>query len=508
MRRSRHGSGRGVMFESMEARVVLTASPGAAVLAYAGYNNDADAAIYELAPGGEWSEVSLPLVPGSPDFLWEHVGWVDPDNGRPFAAGLSDEGLILYTKTDDGIWGQRNLTDSIPGAEPIDYELKAMTDAGGAFHLIGFTEGDDAVRYSLMNGSDRWTFRNITRADLAATGQFIPYIESELTVYATGWNGLNAAGIDPSGEVWSIWWAPGLQNWMSSNLTEVTGSSARFTGRLTVYTTPWNGINIAGVGEDGRLRVVWWVPEFGGEWRESNLTDLFGGPRLNPWSITSYVTEWGGLNVAGFDDLAGELVQYWWAPGMDLWEVAPIGDVAGVEPVRDPADVRGVSGLDGSLNLMVIHVEGDDIVVDRAFWKPGMAAWDATRVSDVARPIAQDFGVVSDHGYAYAYEYEQEHGDTVTGASGDDALSELFQMFQDFWSRFGAGVPGGGAFWYDTGYSARYVPEQWAAPSHTMDFGNYGSSGPSDWTSFNAGRELTFDLGFENIATGFQSSWH
>lgn len=481
--------------EVLEQRSLFAAS--SAILAYVGADADYRPAVYEMMDDNSWNVVTLEDVPGSPRGVFDAVAWIDPDNGRTFAAAASEEGVVLYTRTSDGLWGQRNLTEAIPGSEPILDELHYMVDATGAFFLIGFTETGDAVRYALGNDSDRWTYRNITEVDLEPSGADIPYIVSEIAPYATGWNGLNAAGIDEDGQVWSVWWAPGLANWAASNLSEVTGTRARFVGDLTVYTTPWNGINIAGVGEDGHLRVVWWVPEFNSHWEESDLTDLVGGPKLDPYTLTSYTTDWGGLNIAGFDTDSGRLVQYWWAPDQVQWQVSDMTALVG-DP-WDVVDLRGVSATDRSLNLVTtVANDSGDLSVQRSFWQPGMAGWQTIDVSGVAVSLSDRFGLNDDHVYNYGYGYASSYGSTVSGSSDQEVLDRIYAYYQSLRNAFGQGIANGSAFWYDTGYETVYQsgqgewftdengwyydPDYWAddgagsaGSPNTVDFNNYQS---------------------------------
>ncbi len=89
-----------------------------------------------------------------------------------------------------------------------------------------------------------------------------------------------------------MWWAPGRPRWSVSDLSAVSGAGP-IVGNLAVYLTPWDGINLAGLDENGDLQVTWWVPSFGGDWETSNLTDLTGGPTFVTGSVTTYVSDWG-----------------------------------------------------------------------------------------------------------------------------------------------------------------------------------------------------------------------
>ena len=128
-----------------------------------------------------------------------------------------------------------------------------------------------------------------------------------------------------------------------------TAEATTGVSHLSVYLTSWGGINIVG-GAD--LGVYWWAPALGGEWRFNELTDAAtGGPALIAETVTSYVTPWGGLNVAGLDQ-AGRLWVYWWSPTV-AW-VAETIDAA--LPERDAAvertgRLRSTVSSDGEISI-------------------------------------------------------------------------------------------------------------------------------------------------------------
>ena len=100
----------------------------------------------------------------------------------------------------------------------------------------------------------------------------MPALVGPIISYVTDWNGLNIAGLDASGNIQSIWWAPGMDLWRTDNLSAITGASP-IAGGLTCYLTSWGGINLAGVDASGDVTVSWWVPSFGGNWVSTNLTN-------------------------------------------------------------------------------------------------------------------------------------------------------------------------------------------------------------------------------------------
>ena len=92
-------------------------------------------------------------------------------------------------------------------------------------------------------------------------------------------------------------------------------------------------------------------------------------------STSSYVTPWGGLNIAG-RDTSGNLSVYWWAPGMENWEVANLSDVIGTALLPTGA-IRGVTTPNGRIILLGAN---DDGHVLRYWWSPD-ASWQAQDVT-------------------------------------------------------------------------------------------------------------------------------
>src|SRR5690606_36166229 len=113
---------------------------------------------------------------------------------------------------------------------------------------------------------------------------------------------------------------------------------------------------------------LWWAPGFGGEWRRDAL--VAGGVALDPSSLTSYTTPWGGLNIAGRDAATDAVVVYWWSPESNVWTDEPLvfrGDAASPSLTgRLAASV----GEDGTMALAAI---GADTHAYRFSWQPGDA---------------------------------------------------------------------------------------------------------------------------------------
>ncbi|MCC6675840.1 MAG: FG-GAP repeat protein [Phycisphaerales bacterium] len=294
------------------------------------------------------------------------VSWTDPATGRPAVAAATSGGLILLTVDATGMWTAQNLTTSIPAATAIESGLTSFISIDGDVYIAGANVENDIVIY--RNSAGNWTYANLYENFLRPAGLPTPRFNSRLNAYVTSWNGLNISGLDENGHVWSVWTAPGLNGWSASDLSAITGAP-RLAGGLTTYVTNWGGINILGIDENGDTTVTWWVPEFGGNWRQNNFTAEFGGARLVPGSVTSYVTPWNGLNVAGLDR-DGKIVSYWWVPGFDRWNVdeIPSGEDRAARPV---GRLESRAAEDGSIHLTGV---GHDGHILHAFWSPD-APW-------------------------------------------------------------------------------------------------------------------------------------
>jgi len=123
--------------------------------------------------------------------------------------------------------------------------------------------------------------------------------------------------------------------------------------------------------------VTWWVPTFGGEWRKNDFTAQFGGPALRAESVTSYVTPWGGLNVGGVTD-DGRVVVYWWVPGFEgNWNIDTINVQAADARELPARHLKSHVAQDGTFHVVGVGRFGD--VLDMR-WTPG-EGW---RVEDLS----------------------------------------------------------------------------------------------------------------------------
>ena len=353
---------------SIATRIIptsVTSDTGTAVATYASLDDSGRPRIFELGDDKYWRDVDLSAY--GPDSVSDLVSWCDEDDGSTYAVGAGVD-TTYYHRNDDGSWSGTSLTQLVNGSTAIVSQIEVMEDNTGNVHILGLNAQGHIVRYTLPAGSSEWEYHNVTLEDLSANSEDVPVFVGNLISYDTSWEGLNLAGIDSNGDIWSVWWAPGLGYWQSDNLSQVTGaSSINFVGGLTVYLTSWGGINIGGVDDSGDIQVVWWVPSFGGDWEISNLTDQFSGPSLTPTSVSSYRSSWDGLNIVGFDQSTGEVKVYWWAPGMTDWSITSLSSTVGMTATDPSTALRGIAGADDSLNVVG---RSDDGEIVRYYWEP------------------------------------------------------------------------------------------------------------------------------------------
>lgn len=351
----------------------------------------------QRTPTGEWTAEALTQtaapVPttGNPGAAHTFVG---PRDGKSYVTVTSAEGLFVVDTAASPL-GVRNLMTE---AREVTPEATAITGPSTVFqsgpegdvNVVGVNDAGEVVRYyqtgGQTNGQADWAFMNITATQLTPYGIETPEFASNLVSYVSEWGGLHVAGLDSAGQVNAVWWAPGAAHWSASNVSaEAESPPFMVDVGLTAYATPWGGLNLAGLDEQGHVIVQWWSPQLGaGNWETTDLTETYGGPALGQAGLTSFVLPWGALNVAGVTP-EGELVNYWWMPGFDQWIVTSIQDAAAdPDAPRLTGAMMGVGAPDGVASIIGGSANGDMI---RYFWEPGDGGtWSSENVTEIATP--------------------------------------------------------------------------------------------------------------------------
>jgi cyclophilin family peptidyl-prolyl cis-trans isomerase len=346
-------------------------------------------AFYQDAGSDLWFVSDIGLETGAPALTGAVVQWHDTDELNFYAAAPSGQGLLVFKHNGDGMWEMRNITTELSGSLNIISEITVFESTDGYVHIAGLASGGPGgvganaakiVMYKQtgdLTAAHTWVFENIADNQLATIGQTTPQFVGALTSYVTTWNGLNIAGVDADGDIHTVWWAPGEATWRTDNLSELTGAP-EYNGVITSFVAPWGGINLVGTDKNGKVTTTWWSPS--DPWQTSNLTDLFSGPVLVGSTISSYVTPWGALNVAGTTS-TNEVIIYWWAPDTQTWIVSSISDRVS-QPVAPVTRLTGVSSDAGPISLVGTANNGHII---RYYWNPPTDTWAVQDLTDVAR---------------------------------------------------------------------------------------------------------------------------
>ncbi|MCA9298725.1 MAG: hypothetical protein KDA28_06640, partial [Phycisphaerales bacterium] len=396
---------------------------------YADLDADALAIVYELGADDGWRLVNLMQETGVEEPLNDILSYVDPKDGNTYVAGTTSEGVHLFRRDEGGAWTHRELVSEIDGAVPFASGLAQLTSlqtieladgSGGTIEIDSFTpdgqEGVPTVHFLGIDEDSRlrlfwqdgtvdqegnygWAHLDLSN-DLFSNTQDAPVFTGRVETYVTSWGGLNFAGLDASGELWSVWYSPSLtwenngntNHWHASNLSEITGAP-ELSGAVSVYLTSWSGINIAGISPGGELVVTWWVPSFGSEWVQTNFSQEFGGPSLATESLSTYVTPWGGLNVVGVD-ATGDLNVYWWVPSEPgTWNISNLTSGFDAEVARPSGELttiitpvgynRDQEVLNSETSILGHDSETGDVI--RAFWEPSFGGtWMLENVTELA----------------------------------------------------------------------------------------------------------------------------
>lgn len=334
--------------------------------------------------GGQW--LGSKMLRGAESAPLDDVlTYVDPKDGQTYVFALVDGRVAWGRLRQDREATLGSLTVSPPPTDIVDHATVFIA-ADGRVHLAGVDQNGDLIIFYQNNSAApgapaNWSYNNLTEQHLEAQGLTFAPVASDLTAYVAPWGASHIAYLDPAGNVQVVWWAPGTTYWTTTNLTDAADATP-LQGRITSYVTAWGGLNVAGTDLDGNLVALWWVPSFGGDWAFDRLAGD-DAAKLDPASITSYVTPWGGLNIAGLDRDTGAATAYWWAPATNVWTVETISIMG--EPADfavDGALTSVVSGGD-TQNLFAREETTGEIV--RLFWSIGDGSqWTYESISDAA----------------------------------------------------------------------------------------------------------------------------
>jgi hypothetical protein len=300
----------------------------------------------------------------------EIVAYTDPMDG--------DKEFVAVADTNFG------RSFSVQGNSGIDLtpdltHLTVFTTGDGVVVLVGV---DPRAHLQMMfHGSfGPWTQVDLTETHFQPQGLPTPHFVSGFSAFVTPWGSDHFVGLDDQGHAEVVWWASGMTLWRVDDLTASVGSGApTLTGRLTAFATPWGTLHVNGVDAQGEMTSIWWAPSFGSQWTASRL--LPGGLALDPATLDSYVTAWGGLTISGIDR-QGRIAVYWWSSESDGWHAEAIA--VRPPPASLPAldiTARPAARAVGS-SSQAIAAAGADGHVLRYSWTVGDAdLWNLTDIT-------------------------------------------------------------------------------------------------------------------------------
>lgn len=319
---------------------------------------------------GEWLGSKMQLG-GQETPLDDVLTYVDPKDGRTYVFALVDGGVRWGRLRHDRAATLGALTASPPPTEIVDHAT-VFISADGRVHLAGTDANGDLIIFYQNNSATpsapaNWSYNNLTEEHLEVQGLPFARVASNLTAYIAPWGASHIAYLDDAGSVQVVWWAPGQTLWTTTNLSDAAEATP-LQGSLTSYVTSWGGLNVAGTDTDGNLVALWWVPGFGGDWAFDRLAGD-DAAKLDPAGITSWVTPWGAMNIAGIDRDTGDVTAYWWTPATNVWSVEAI------DLLEQPADLAPAGRLtsaftDGDTQNIFAR-DGTSGQIIRLFWTLG-----------------------------------------------------------------------------------------------------------------------------------------
>lgn len=277
--------------------------------------------------------------------------FTDPVTGEVTVAWNTSAGLYLFER-DGTAWTIRRLDSGSAVTAIVSdftvYELPGTATSGDELAVIsGVNINGDFIQFRQDGTTDAddlsvWNFVDISGTQLDLGGQVSPAFVSNLTSFSTPWGGETIAGLTSDGNLWAVWFAPGLVTWRSLNLTSNFGPSATLTGSVTSWTQEWGGLNIAGHDSSGNTIVYWWSPALGSNWRVANLSVEASAPATsNTGSIAAATLDDGSVALAVvLDDPSAETVVFRWDASGDLWTASTVSTGLASGEARPTADFQ------------------------------------------------------------------------------------------------------------------------------------------------------------------------
>lgn len=185
-----------------------------------------------------------------------------------------------------------------------------------------------------------------------------------------------------------------VEGWEMTNLTQNDiaargGTAPRLVGPVTSYVTEWNGLNIVGLDASGSIQAFWWAPNLGELWASADLTSLYGAPQY-AGKVDVFLTSWGAINIVGVTT-GGDVVATWWLPSFGAdWQTVNYSQDFGGPSLQPTSVATYVIDAWGGLNIVGL-TENRELFA--YWWSPertgqGWGTVNLTTTYDISESIA------------------------------------------------------------------------------------------------------------------------
>src|SRR5262249_10911894 len=158
-----------------------------------------------------------------------------------------------------GFVGVRTVEDpgtisaqALQGATQIVDHATVFATLDRRVHLAGTDASGDLVIYFQQSADipTQFTYDNLTTAHIEEYGDTFVPVASNLVALVAPWGASHLFYLDQRGAVISVWIAPGMEHWVSTNISNSLqqghiddNPGLRLGGQITAYATPWGGLN-------------------------------------------------------------------------------------------------------------------------------------------------------------------------------------------------------------------------------------------------------------------------
>ncbi len=241
-------------------RAVVAPLPNAPSLGVASIGSDGQGLVFIDRAHTPWTVGDLAAESGGPTVTGELVTWFDKRTGLARAAAPTDRGLTIYSELPNGAWTYNVLAESLGTGTILQNNIALTTGPGGSINIVGLSTEGDLIRYVLPQvESPAWNEWNTSENQLDWRGLATPQFIGRIVATGTSWGGLNIAGINPDGDLITVWTSLTAGRWYISNLSVYAGVSSPLTG-LDVASAGQRGIHFSAINSAARITLISWKP--------------------------------------------------------------------------------------------------------------------------------------------------------------------------------------------------------------------------------------------------------